>query len=272
MKTCRDFLRVLMCCGMAVSFSTVGCGDDNVIGGGSPPQPPPPTMASIPAGVFNMGDNFAEGNANELPVHAVTISAFEMDLREVTNTKYTECVTAGECTPPVLSSSATRPSYYGNPAYGNYPVIYVDWNQARAYCTWVGGRLPTEAEWEWAARGGLAGNRYPWGNAITGTDANYLISGDPEDNDTNAVGSYAVNGYGLYDMAGNVWEWVEDDYHNSYTGAPADGSAWVDTPRATARVLRGGSWYVFTGDLRVTDRHSRISGHGYDNFGFRCTR
>jgi formylglycine-generating enzyme required for sulfatase activity len=160
-------------------------------------------MAEIPAGCFDMGDS-SDGclRSTECPVHNVCISAFEMDFHEVTNAEYAWCVNDGECTTPLYSFSYSRSSYYGNPAYDDFPVIFVDWYQAEDYCTWAGKRLPTEAEWEYAARGGLQGQRYPWGDAISGSDANYYDSGDPWDNDTSPVGYYdpqptSHNGYGL---------------------------------------------------------------------------
>ena len=129
-----------------------------------------------------------------------------MDTHEVTNSEYAACVSGTGCTAPSNATSSTRASYYGNTSFNNFPVIYVTWNQATAYCAWAGKRLPTEAEWEYAARGGLSGKRYPWGDSIGGTEANYLGSGDPWDDDTSPAENYAPNGYGLYDMAGNVFE------------------------------------------------------------------
>ena len=239
------------------------------------PEPPPPGMVHIPAGCFWMGDHFTEGHTLERPVHQACISAFEMDVYEVTNGQYAACVAAGGCTAPASSSSATRANYYGTPSYDNFPVIYVNWHQATAYCTWAGKRLPTEAEWEYAARGGLVGKRYPWGDTISGTDANYGDSGDPWDNDTSPVGYYVPNGYGLYDMAGNVWEWTNDWYSSSYYQYCVDNGIIHDPPgplSGTYRVLRGGSWYTSTFSLRAAIRYNHFPGHQNYSFGFRCSR
>jgi len=148
-------------------------------------------MARIPAGSSEMGSE--EADSDEKPVHTVNISEFWMDKYEVTNGKYKKCVDAGSCRAPSESKSYTRSSYYGDSMYANYPVIYVDWSQAKSYCEWQGGRLPTEAEWEYAARGGLRGMKYPNGDSISQSEANYSGS------DTVKVGSYDPNGYGLYD-------------------------------------------------------------------------
>jgi len=230
-------------------------------------------MAAIPAGCFDMGDPFGEGSPDELPVHEVCISAFQMDVHEVTNAEYAECVAGGGCTSPVDSSSATRATYYGDPAYGDFPVIWVNWSQAEQYCTWAGKRLPTEAEWEYAARGGLAGKRYPWGDAAGGADANYRDSGDPWDNDTSRGEHYAPNGYGLYDMAGNAYEWVNDWYKSDYySESPTHDPAGPAS--GTSRVMRGGSWTAPTFYLRMADR-GRVYIPPFsveDHVGFRCAR
>jgi len=235
-----------------------------------PPVPSGP-MAQIPAGCFDMGDAFSEGGPDELPVHNVCISAFEMDVHEVTNAEYAECEEGGGCSAPSTSSSYSRPIYYGNPTYDDFPVIWVNWYEAEDYCTWAEKRLPTEAEWEYAARGGLAGKRYPWGDTISGTDANYGNSGDPWDNDTSEVEYYGPNGYGLYDMAGNVFEWVNDWYQSDYyTVSPPN-----DPPgpgSGTYRVLRGGAWGYGTGGLRVADRYLNYPVNEYSDVGFRCAR
>jgi formylglycine-generating enzyme required for sulfatase activity len=245
-------------------------------------------MAEIPGGCFDMGDAFSEGEGNELPVHNICISVFEMDVHEVTNAEYGMCVLDGACTPPTGPSSTTRP--YGNSDYNDFPVIGLAWSQADDYCTWAGKRLPTEAEWEYAARGGLAGKRYPWGDTIDCDDANYgrsTLTGaeivDDEcldygglDNDTHAVGNYPANGYGLYDMAGNANEWVNDWYDPDYYSV----SPTNDPPgpaSGTYRVHRGGSWMLGRGHLRVASRSLLylpipIPGIDFQSGGFRCAR
>jgi formylglycine-generating enzyme required for sulfatase activity len=194
-----------------------------------------------------MGDAFKEGVANEAPVHRVCLTkAFEVDVHEVTNAEYRACVGAKRCSAPGTPGSRTRTSYYGNPQYVGFPVVHVSWNQAREYCSWAGKRLPSEAEWEYAARGGLAGKRYPRGDSLSCADANYGRAegsacrgqgGLP--NDTHAVGSHAPNGYDLHDMAGNVWEWVNDGYSESYYGeSPSASAARADEARITSSSRR----------------------------------
>ena len=239
-------------------------------------------MVQIPAGCFNMGDALNEGWPDELPVHSVCISTFEMDVHEVTNAEYKACADAGQCTPPLYSSSQSRSSYYGNPVYDHFPVIYVAWSQAADYCTWAGKRLSTEAEWEYAARGGLADKRYPWGDTMSFTDANFWASGDPWDNDTSLVEYYdprptSPNGYGLYDMAGNVWEWVNDWYSSTYYQYCVDNGVSNDPPgppSGTERIARGGSWgSAYTEKaLRVSARYSPEYLFVYPDLGFRCSR
>jgi len=228
-------------------------------------------MADIPAGCFDMGDAFAEGGPDEVPVHNVCISAFEMDVHEVTNAEYAECVGAGVCTIPSDTGSDTRATYYGDPAYDNFPVIFVQWIKAANFCEWAGKRLPTEAEWEYAARGGLSGKRYVWGDTITGTDANYYNSGDPWDNDTSQVGYYAANGYGLYDMSGNVWEWVNDWYQmDYYSVSPVNDPQGPST--GVLRIVHGGSWYSVPHVMRVSYRSGYVPDFDYFDIGFRCAR
>jgi formylglycine-generating enzyme required for sulfatase activity len=182
-------------------------------------------------------------------------------------------------------SYSGRSPYYGDATYADYPVIDVNWQQAADFCTWVGGRLPTEAEWEYAARGGLSGKRFPWGDTIDCTKANYLTSEsytydvDPyvgsgfcaTPGDTTQVGSYAANGYGLYDMAGNVWEWVSDWYSSSYYSS-SPSSDPQGPVSGTNRVLRGGSFYDSAYDARVANRLNVDPTNQYINAGFRCAR
>jgi formylglycine-generating enzyme required for sulfatase activity len=240
-----------------------------------------PNMALIPSGCFNMGDAFNEGSSSELPVHNVCItSSFYMDVHEVTNGSYAACVSGGGCTAPGNSSSITRGSYYGNPTYNNFPVIYVNWNQATAYCAWAGKRLPTEAEWERSARGGLSGKRFPWGDTVSCANANYYAyptgysyDVNPTDGwcigDTSLVGSYAANGYGLYDMAGNVYEWT-NDWHSStyYSSSPSNDPPGPSS--GTSRVLRGGLWGDYTYYLRVANRIYYTPTAMGSGVGFRC--
>ena len=232
--------------------------------------------AAIPEGCFEMGDHFGEGDSDEVPVHNVCISAFEMDVHEATNAEYAVCVDAGGCAEPVFTDSFSRPSYYGDPSFDHFPMIWVDWYQATDYCTWAGKRLPTEAEWEYAARGGLAGKRYPWGDAISGTDANFYESGDPWDNDTSEVEFYAPNGYGLYDMAGNVNEWVNDFYDEDYYQYCVDHGIVNDPPGPESGsnvFFRGGSFRHPTTGLRVAARYPFFPPTWYQlDLGIRCAR
>jgi formylglycine-generating enzyme required for sulfatase activity len=176
-------------------------------------------MVYVPAGEFEMGSG--NGKDDEKPVHTVYLDAFWIDQTEVTNGMYARCVNAGKCDPPNLSRSYSRESYYGNSEFDNYPVIYVSWIDADYYCDWAGRRLPTEAEWEKAASWDEESKKkhtYPWGDSIDCSMVNYRGKDGVCIGDTTEVGSYenGKNPYGLYDMAGNVWEWVADWYLESY--------------------------------------------------------
>lgn len=226
-------------------------------------------MVFVPAGSFEMGS--VTGEELEQPVHRVTLDAFYIDQFEVTNARYAACVRAGVCSPPDTPSSKTRSNYYGNAEYDDYPVIYVTWNQANTYCQWRRVRLPTEAQWEKAARG-TDGRTYPWGEGINCNLANYAGKPDTECmGDTTKTGAYphGVSPYGAYDMAGNVWEWVNDWFHPDYysqspeidpTG-PAEGDG---------KMLRGGSWILSEHFTRVSSRANYEPGSVIHDFGFRC--
>ncbi|MFZ5883520.1 MAG: SUMF1/EgtB/PvdO family nonheme iron enzyme [Chloroflexota bacterium] len=226
----------------------------------------PISMRLVPAGEFPMGSE--KGASDERPVHTVYLDAFYMDTYEVTNALYRACVQAGACTPPHQTTSYTPSSYYGNPDFDDYPVIYVDWNMAKTYCEWRGARLPTEAEWEKAARG-TDGRTYPWGEGIDCDKANYYgCVGD-----TTKVGSYE-NGkspYGPYDMAGNVWEWVADWYdENYYDRSPSRNPQGPSS--GSSRVLRGGSWNYNDDNVRASFRHWLVPDLWSNYIGFRCSR
>lgn len=235
---------------------------------------------TIPAGDFIMG--CASGDtqcySDESPRHTVFLPAYKMLKYLVTNAQYAACVGAAVCTAPSRLDSDTHTSYYGDAAYNNYPVIYVDWNRAKAYCTWLGGRLPTEAEWEKVARGPSPSEViYPWGNgaptcSLVNGRVNYVFCAS----DTTAVDSYPSGSsyYGAMDMAGNVWEWVNDWYvSNYYSSSPsADPQGPVS---GTYRVLRGVSWddgRVGDGDIRVSLRNGDYPSESEDELGFRCAQ
>ena len=222
----------------------------------------------VPAGQFRMG--FPGQESDEKPVHPVTLDAFWIDQTEVTNAMYALCVSDGECERPGSFSSATRRSYYSNPEFNEYPVIFVSWTDAHAYCEWAGRRLPTEAEWEKAARG-KDQRSYPWGEEIDCSRANYFDGTKLCTGDTAAVKSYETgkSPYDLYDMAGNVWEWVADWYNPDYY----DISSVTNPPGPTSgnlRVVRGGGWDDTHFLTRSSNRGSYAPIGKVNNRGFRC--
>jgi formylglycine-generating enzyme required for sulfatase activity len=242
-------------------------------------------LVFIPAGSFTMGMTSDQVNAllaqcskcsasafqASMPAHQVYLSNYWIYKTEVTNRMYSLCVSNGYCTTPNNTSSNTRQDYYNISSYQDYPVVYVNWHQANQYCLWAGGRLPTEAEWEKAARGTDA-RLFPWGDQYP---MNSLANVAPFVNDTTAVGSYpqGVSPYGVFDMAGNVYEWVfdwfgSDYYSNSLENDPTGPSQSDHNP--IWRSVKGGSW-GWTGGIATSGYHD---GWGPDEsgsgVGFRC--
>ena len=228
------------------------------------------TMMFIPGGDFQMGSEV--GDADEQPIHKVYLDPFWMDETEVTNKMYANCEQANICTAPGGSS-------FSDPQFVEYPVVYVSWDNANTYCSWVGGRLPTEAEWEKVARGGQEGKIYPWGDeliaCVPGINSNCSrkILG---------VGRVTLNSYGLHDLSGNVWEWVNDWYDGRYYETSSTNNP-TGPETGTYRVRRGGTW-SYTGNaagagigtlggyVRVAGRFSNAPSFNNEFGGFRCAR
>ncbi len=230
----------------------------------------------IPASVFQMGRVPSDTcHDDEKPRHDVGISKdFWIGRTEVTVGAYQKFATATSREMP------PAPDFNQNWQFKEHPVNGVTWGEADAYCRWADGRLPTEAEWEYAARGGEEGRKYPWGNEISHDEANYaadeyyfgLAEGKDAWEFTSPVGSFSGSGFGLHDMAGNVWEWVADwydeDYYKNSPNADPRGPA-----SGRRRVLRGGSWYTdFPENLRTSYRLTYRPEYRYSYIGFRCAR
>lgn len=216
----------------------------------------------VPAGEFQMGssDSDPDADADERPQHRVFLDGYWIDRTEVTNAMYQKCVQDGKCSEPAHSRR------YAQGAYADHPAVGISWSQAVEYCSWAGRRLPTEAEWEKAARG-VDGRLYPWGDAAP--NAERLNFGHLVD-DTAAAGSYpsGASPYGVLDMSGNVWEWVADGYDETYYSV----SPYQNPPGGTSvnrRVLRGGSWNNQAHNVRAANRFWAFPGRN-DMDGFRC--
>jgi len=283
------------------------------------PIKPPTNMALIPAGTFVMGDAMGDGSSDELPLHTVFVSAFYMDQYEVTKALWDEVTTWA-----TTNGYNYELNLFGFGKATNHPVHSMNWYHAIAWCNarseregltpcytnvdgtvfkdtvdipmgcnWSanGYRLPTEAEWEKAARGEVANQRFPWGDTITHSNANYFSSssyaydisstrGDhPTFNDgvqpyTSPVGYFAPNGYGLYDMSGNVWEWCWDWYSSSfYSNSPPTDPQGPPSGDLNTKVRRGGGWYDPYGiGPRVAGRYADLPSYGETYVGFRCVR
>jgi formylglycine-generating enzyme required for sulfatase activity len=233
------------------------------------------TMVYVRDGEFPMGSSEFDEDArkDEKPQHSVSLDAFWIDRTEVTNAQYQLCMDAGFC---------VQPTGWGMSGFNapEQPVVLVRWTEAQTYGEWAGGRLPTEAEWEYAARG-LQGYLFPWGNDFEGSRLNYCdrncsqANPDQRYDDGCAqlapVGSYSEwpSWCGVLDMAGNVWEWVADRYAaDYYETAPAENPPGPDS--GSLRVIRGGSWTDYPAWTRCAIREAIYPSPGRDNVGFRC--
>jgi formylglycine-generating enzyme required for sulfatase activity len=258
-------------------------------------------MVLIPGGTFEMGS--ADGPVYERPVHTVKLNSFWMDKTEVTVGQFRQFVDATKYVTEaekfgwsgvfdlskkswgkVDGANWRQPGGPGQLARDDEPVMQVSWNDAVAFAAWAGKRLPSEAEWEYAARGGLAGKIYVWGDELTPGGkymANFWQGDFPEHDEAKdgfagvaPVGKFPPNGYGIYDMTGNVWEWCGDWYSHTYYAESAK-----ENPRGPSfgqeRSMRGGSWMCarnFCTNYRVAGRSHATADSGLNNLGFRCAR
>ena len=247
-------------------------------------------MVVVPAGSFMMGSLSSEKDRDddEGPVHRVTIpEPFAVGKYEVTRGEFARFVSAtghdtgSSCWVWEDGKWKNRSGLsWRSPGYSQTerdPAVCVNWKDARAYARWLSGktgkkyRLLSESGWEYAARAGTT-TRYWWGNAIGRNRANCAGCGSRWDNEQTApAGSFAANGFGLHDMHGNVFEWVEDCWNDGYEGAPSDGRAW-ESGNCGWRVLRGGSWDYYPRSLRAASRNRNDAGYRDDNSGFRVAR
>lgn len=248
------------------------------------PNCPALIWVTIQGGTFMMGSAGSSdviGSERERPQHEVTIQSFKMLKSHVTVAQYRRCVDSGVCSEPYVQIDPY--DTYGRfnwvaPGRENHPVNSVNWYQAREFAEWIGGRLPSEAEWEYAARNRGQDVTWPWGNEEAGCE--YLVENfdDVMGVSCGIAGTMEVCSkplgstvQGLCDMAGSVREWIEDDAHYNYYGAPIDGSAWVDEPRASSRVDRGGAWN-FALNLNRSAYRGASRPDETNDMGFRAAR
>ncbi|MGB2894553.1 MAG: formylglycine-generating enzyme family protein [Anaerolineales bacterium] len=257
------------------------------------------TMVFVPSGEFMMGteyDDFLYANqlcknevlsivicdsfGNEMPAHPVRLDAFWVDLTEITNQQYQGCVEDSACSSPADSGSYTRETYFGDAAFADFPVIWVTRDQAAEYCSWAGGRLPSEAEWEYAARG-PENNIFPWGDIFEPSYANYcdascaLGVSDPSYEDgypeTAPVGSFPAGASwcGALDMAGNVREWVADWFSGYSLEAQVNP---VGPEEGRSHIPKGGCWLDRADNLRSANRGENTPDYVRHKVGFRCVK
>lgn len=255
--------------GCGATLSCGSCEAPETCGGDMPGRCGSP-MQEVASATFQMGcEGDADCQPNEAPRHRVRVSAFRIDLYETTVQRYRACVAAGACTPPTAAGEGCNWDRQGRETH---PVDCADWAQARAFCEWDGKRLPTEAEWELAARG-TDGRKYPWGpESPTCGRANFDACGQ----DTKPVGQLAVAAAsGAFDMAGNVWEWVSDWYDDGHYGTLPDGAQDPQGPATSpdgSRLQRGGGYPAYPGALRATFRFPTDPSQRARSQGIRCVK
>ena len=245
-------------------------------------KPPPRTSpyVVIKGGSFMMGSNM---ESDEKPIHRVSIRTFEMTRTEVTTAQYRRCVGAGACRAAEWAEedadrnlTTGTDGHYEGFCDASQPVVGVTHRDARKFCRWAGGWLPSEAQWEYAARSGPGGRRFPWGNQAATCSLAVMNDGGPGcgEGRTWPVCSKTEgnSAQGLCDMAGNVREWVEDCWHKRYTGAPADGSAWNHACGEALRIGRGGGWSHKAGYMRASHRYNYSQVNRGISLGFRCAK
>jgi formylglycine-generating enzyme required for sulfatase activity len=223
-------------------------------------------LVGIPDGEFMMGSSKLEegGDDDEGPLHKVSVPGFYMGRYPVTNEQYGQFLNKKPEIP--------EPEFWADRQFNQprQPVVGVSWEDAQRFAAWAGLRLPSEVEWEYACRAGTQ-TRYYAGDTEKDLDRAGWYDENSGDK-LHPVGEKEPNGFGLYDMHGNVWEWLEDDWHGNYEGAPDDGRAWVDKPRDASRVIRGGSWYLTARDCRSAIRYAYAPDIRFYFVGFRLAR
>jgi formylglycine-generating enzyme required for sulfatase activity len=262
-----------ICIILPAAMLLTGCSRERQDGsGGQDSSSPHPNMVLIPAGEFFMGSDGTDAKTDEAPARKVYLDAFYIDRHEVTNAQYQKFILAtGHPPPRVEQDWAAEHNWQGTSfpeAKADHPVVLVSWNDAHHYARWCGKRLPTEAEWEKAARGGLSGMQYPLGNRIEFDHASY-DKGYLRSKKICKAGSFKPNNFGLYDMSGNVWEWCNDWYADTYykdapySNPPGPGEGIY-------HVFRGGSWISQEPFLRCAQRGKNVPDYKSHTVGFRC--
>ena len=272
MRKRKPFIFVLL---ILSSIPLVSCGSGSeavdhppqeIIKLHAPDQKDGMEMVYVSEGEFLMGSlkNDQDANSNEKKQRGVYLDAFWIDQTEVTYAQYAMCVSDGDCSAP------TDEKDYRKNDMSNHPVVFVSWYDASSYCAWAGRRLPTEAEWEKAARG-IYASRFPWGEDISCDNTNYSDCRDFVS--TAPVGYYAETGssiYGVYDMAGNVWEWTQDWYQDDFYSLAGDENPVNINSESGLRVLRGGSCNSYSDYLRSAHRDARKTDNSSEYIGIRC--